>query len=78
MWKSDLKRNLGIFLKAGLPFTLAGMAVVFGGIHLLRKLFAGSEYQSTVLFLWLALFWLIYQPLFRRRLRDVGGRSAGK
>ena len=74
MWRKEAKRNLVIFLKAGLPYTLAGAVVIFGGIYALKYLLAGSEHLSTLLLLWLALFWLIYQPLFRKRIRKVAGK----
>jgi di/tricarboxylate transporter len=60
-----------VFLKAGLPFTLIGMGVVFGGLAGLRFFFSDSEYLTAILFLWLALFWFIYQPLFRKRILKV-------
>ena len=71
MWKKETKRNLTIFVKAGLPFTVIGMIVVFLGLYLLKLFFADSEYLMVILFLWLALFWFIYQPMFRSRIRKV-------
>ncbi|MFZ3048115.1 MAG: hypothetical protein WA151_19535 [Desulfatirhabdiaceae bacterium] len=68
---SDGKQRFMVFIKAGLPYTLVGMAVVLGGILGLRHLFGDSEYLTVILFLWLALFWFIYQPLFRRRILKV-------
>jgi hypothetical protein len=78
MWKSDAKRNLRLFFRAGLPYTLVGMAVIFGGIYALKKIFAGSDYLTALLFLWLALFWFIYQPLFRKRIHKVAGQPGQK
>jgi hypothetical protein len=66
MWKQEAKNNLIVFMRAGLPYTLAGMAVVFTGLYGLRVLFADSEYLAAILFAWLAVFWIVYQPLFRR------------
>ncbi len=73
MAKGAFKENMRILLKAGLPYTIAGMVVVFAGLYLLRRVFDGSEYLTAILFLWLALFWFIYQPLFRSRIRKVSG-----
>ena len=78
MWKTDAKRNLRLFFRAGLPFTIIGMAIIFTGIYALKKVFAGSDYLTGMLFLWLALFWFIYQPLFRKRIQKVAGRVAPK
>ncbi len=71
MWNQESKRNLTVFLKAGLPYTVAGVLIVFGGLYALKEVLAGSEYLTVILFLWLAVFWLIYQPLFRKRIRKV-------
>ncbi|MFK5953039.1 MAG: hypothetical protein QM498_08270 [Desulfobacterium sp.] len=71
MWKTEVKHNLVVFMKAGLPFTIGGMAVVFGGLYELKQYFAGSEYLTPILFGWLALFWFIYQPLFKNRILRV-------
>lgn len=71
MAASDRKQRFMVFLKAGLPCTLIGMGVVFGGIAGLKHLFRGSEYLTILLFFWLALFWFVYQPLFRKRIRKV-------
>ncbi|WP_022666198.1 hypothetical protein [Desulfospira joergensenii] len=68
MWKKEVKTNLALFLKAGLPFTLAGMAIVFSGIYIIKQVFAGNEYLTVILFAWLAVFWIIYQPLFKSRI----------
>jgi len=67
----DAKQRLGVFMKAGLPFTLAGMVIVFAGLYLLKTYFRESEYLTLFLFGWLALFWFIYQPMFRRRIEKV-------
>lgn len=73
MWKTEARHNLIVFMKAGLPYTLAGMAVVFGGLYSLKRVFAGNEYLMAILFAWLALFWAVYQPLFKRRILKVKG-----
>ncbi len=73
MAKDVFKENMRILLKAGLPYTILGMVIVLGGLYALRRVFDGSEYLSAILFLWLALFWFIYQPLFRNRIRKVSG-----
>lgn len=67
----DVKENLTLLLKAGLPFTIAGMAIVFSGLYLLRRFFAGNEYLTAILFGWLAVFWIIYQPLFKNRIARI-------
>lgn len=74
MGKDAFKENMRILLKAGLPYTIFGMAIVFAGIYALQRLFAGSDYLTVILFLWLALFWFVYQPLFRNRIRKVSGQ----
>mgnify|MGYP000041248268 CR=1 FL=1 len=71
MSKAKAKRNLKILITAGLPYTLIGMAVILGGIFILKQLMAGSDYLGTVLLVWLTFFWLIYQPLFRKKIRKV-------
>lgn len=71
MANKEAKRNLAIFMKAGLPFTLVGMAVVFLGLYIIKRFMAGSEHVNIVLFLWLAVFWFVYQPLFKKRIRNV-------
>jgi len=72
-WKREVKDNLLIFMKAGLPFTVAGMVIVFLGLYFLKEWFEESEYLVAILFLWLALFWFIYQPLFKKRIQKVRG-----
>ncbi len=71
MKNTDAKRRFAVFLKAGLPFTIAGMAVVFGGLWAIKTIFKGSEYLTVFLFVWLGLFWFIYQPMFRKRIEKV-------
>jgi len=71
MWKKEVKQNLIVFIKAGLPLTIAGMVVVFGGLYGLKQLFSDNEYLMAILFAWLALFWIIYQPLFKNRILKV-------
>ncbi len=68
MWKKEVKTNLILFLKAGLPYTLGGMAIVFLGLYLIKQTFAGNEYLTYILFAWLAVFWLVYQPLFKHKI----------
>jgi high-affinity Fe2+/Pb2+ permease len=68
---SEGKQRFMVFVKAGLPYTIAGMIIVFGGIWGIRHWLGESEYLTAVLFLWLALFWFVYQPLFRRRILKV-------
>ncbi len=67
----DAKQRLGVFIKAGLPFTIAGMVIVFAGLYFIKKFFADSAYLTLILFGWLALFWFVYQPLFKRRIENV-------
>lgn len=71
MLNKEDRANLFIFTRAGLPFTLIGMIIVFIGIYFLKSLFADNEYLVAILFVWLALFWSIYQPLFKRRIAQV-------
>ncbi|MBU0973210.1 MAG: hypothetical protein KKC20_21385 [Proteobacteria bacterium] len=68
MWKKEVKSNLTLFLKAGIPYTLGGMAIVFLGIYVIKQVFAQNEYLMLILFAWLAVFWLIYQPLFKNKI----------
>ncbi len=74
MAKGAFKNNMRILLKAGLPYTILGMVVVFAGLYGLQRLFAGNDYLTAILFLWLALFWFVYQPLFRNRVRKISGQ----
>lgn len=69
--KNQVRHNLMVFAKAGLPFTIAGMIIVFAGIYGLKRLFLDSDYLVAILFVWLALFWTIYQPLFKNRILKV-------
>jgi hypothetical protein len=71
MSKKEQKQRLTVFLKAGLPYTIIGMALIFSGIYLIKFIFADSEYLTAILFLWLAVFWFVYQPLFRRRIMQI-------
>ncbi|HOI96511.1 MAG TPA: hypothetical protein PK250_17540 [Syntrophobacter fumaroxidans] len=70
-WKEQAKRNWIIFGKAGLPYTLVGMVIVFLGFYLLRRYLGDSEYLGTALLMWFAVFWIVYQTLFRRRVQRV-------
>jgi len=67
--RQDAKNNLTIFLKVGIPYTIGGALIIFLGICLLKHLFTDSEYLTTIIFVWLALFWIIYQPLFRNKIK---------
>lgn len=69
MWKREAKQNLTVLLKAGIPYTVAGMVVVFLGLYLIKRTFAESEYVTGILFGWLAVFWFVYQPLFRKKIQ---------
>jgi hypothetical protein len=71
MTSSEGRNRLMVFLKAGLPFTIAGMLVVLVGLFAVRRLFGGSEHLSLLQLLWLAVFWFIYQPMFKRRIDKV-------
>jgi len=73
MHKED-KDNLMVFLKAGLPYTFAGAAIIFLGIYALKYFFADNQHLTAIIFVWLALFWFFYQPLFRRKIRLVKER----
>ena len=74
MWKNEAKTNLSLFVKAGLPFTLGGMAIVFTGIWVLKQVFADNQYLMAILFAWLAVFWIIYQPLFKNKIVKIKAR----
>ena len=63
----------GLLFKVGLPYTVAGIIVVFGGLYGLKRVFAQNEYLTIILFMWLAVFWFVYQPLFRRRIEKAKG-----
>ncbi len=71
MWNKEAKTNLILLVKAGIPFTLIGMVIVFAGLYALKKIFAGNEYIVAILFGWLAVFWMIYQPLFKNRIVKI-------
>ncbi|OGR12003.1 MAG: hypothetical protein A2277_01710 [Desulfobacterales bacterium RIFOXYA12_FULL_46_15] len=71
MWKKEAKTNLILLLKAGLPFTLLGMLIVFAGIYILKQVFAENQYLTGMLFAWLAIFWVIYQPLFKNQIIKI-------
>lgn len=75
MWKAEVKRNLKLFLRAGLPYTLVGAFIILSGIFVLKKRLAGSDYQTAALFIWLGLFWFVYQPLFRKRIRRIHSQA---
>ncbi|MBN2785603.1 MAG: hypothetical protein JXR25_12335 [Pontiellaceae bacterium] len=69
---------MNLFVRVGLPYTMIGIGVVYGGIFLLKKIMAESDYVGTMIFAWLALFWFVYQPLFRRRLNEEKKRIQEK
>ena len=71
MLNKEAKTNLALLVKAGIPFTLMGMIIVFAGLYALKKIFAGNEYLVAILFIWLAIFWMIYQPLFKNRMIKI-------
>lgn len=73
MWKKEAITNLGLFFKIGLPYTLAGVGIIFAGIYGLKYFFGNSEYLTVLLFLWMAVFWFIYQPLFRKKIKRTTG-----
>ena len=68
MHKKD-KNNLAVFLKVGLPYTIAGALVIFLGIYLLKHLFVDSKHLTAIVLIWLAFFWFIYPPLFRKKIK---------
>ncbi len=71
MWKNEAKNNLQLLIKAGIPFTLLGMIIVFSGLYLIKHIFKDNEYIVLFLFAWLAIFWAVYQPLFRKQITKV-------
>jgi hypothetical protein len=71
MGKKQISKRLMVFLKAGLPYTIAGMIIVFLGLYAVKYLFRESEYLSLMQLAWLAVFWFIYQPLFKRRIDRI-------
>ncbi len=78
MFDEEVRKNFVVLLKVGIPYTIIGMGVVFGGIYLLKKLLGNSEYLTVTMFLWLAVFWFIYQPLFRRRMKRLAQKIKQK
>lgn len=74
MSKKESAKRFQVFVKAGLPFTILGMAVVFAGIYLIRAFLGDRSYSGALMFVWLAVFWFVYQPLFRRRILSVAAR----
>jgi uncharacterized membrane protein YfcA len=75
--RNDAKKRLMLFLKAGLPYTIVGLVVIFAGIWALKHVFHDSRHLNLMLFGWLAAFWFVYQPLFRRRIRQVKQKLDG-
>jgi len=71
MSKKEAKQRFVLLLKAGIPYTVAGMVIVLAGIYLIKTLFAKSKYLTVILFLWLAIFWFVYQPMFKKRIQKV-------
>ena len=37
MWKAEVKRNLKLFFRAGLPYTLVGAFIILSGIFVLKS-----------------------------------------
>lgn len=70
MHKED-KNNLAVFLKVGLPYTVMGALVIFLGIYALKRIFADNKHLTAIIFVWLALFWFIYQPIFRKKIKST-------
>ena len=64
----EAKKKLAVFLKVGIPYTIGGVLIIFLGIYVLKHLLVNNKYLSTIIFVWLAIFWLIYQPLFRKKI----------
>jgi uncharacterized membrane protein YfcA len=77
MRNNEAKQRLMVFLKAGLPYTLAGVVIIFAGIWILKHYFEENRHLSLMLFGWLAVFWFVYQPLFRRRIQQVKRKLNG-
>ncbi|MBR9980618.1 MAG: hypothetical protein KFF50_06300 [Desulfatitalea sp.] len=77
MQKNDAKQRLMVFIKAGLPYTVVGLVVIFAGIWAIKHLYQDSSHLSLLLFGWLAVFWFVYQPLFRRRIQQVKRKLNG-
>jgi uncharacterized membrane protein YfcA len=78
MKKKFDKKLTGILFKVGIPYTIAGIAVVFAGIYALKHFFAQNEYLTIILFMWLAVFWFVYQPLFRRRIEKEKAKALAR
>ncbi len=74
MWKKRTNQNFLLLLKAGIPYTVVGMIIVFLGIYLLKYFFSNNSYLTILIFLWLGVFWFIYQPLFKKRIQKVDER----
>ncbi len=77
MRDTDAKQRLMMFLKVGLPYTIGGMIVIFAGIWGIKHFFSESRYLTLLLFGWLAVFWFIYQPLFRSRMNQFKRELSG-
>lgn len=75
--EKEVKNNLVVLIKAGLPFTVLGMVVVFSGLFFIKHIFKDNEYLVAFLFVWLAIFWMVYQPLFRKQIAKIK-ESIGK
>lgn len=71
MQTNDKKQRLMVFLKAGLPYTIVGIVVIFIGIWGIKSVFEDAKHLNLILFGWIAVFWFVYQPLFRRRIQQV-------
>ncbi|MEA2108215.1 MAG: hypothetical protein U9P07_02185 [Pseudomonadota bacterium] len=66
--KQNVRKKLIVLLKVGVPYTIGGVLIIYLGIYLLKRLFPDSDYLTAMIFIWLAFFWFIYQPLFRKKI----------
>ncbi len=78
MFDQQARTRFKVLLRVGIPYTIFGVCVVLGGIYLLKNIFADSDYLLAILLLWLAVFWFIYQPLFRKKILEVARQLESK
>ncbi|MHC1724594.1 MAG: hypothetical protein AB9866_00985 [Syntrophobacteraceae bacterium] len=71
--KQKFEKLTGILFKVGIPYTIVGIGIVFAGIYGLKHFFAQNEYLNVMQFFWLVVFWLVYQPLLKRRIDKARG-----
>jgi hypothetical protein len=71
MERQETRKRLRLLIRVGLPYTVIGMGVVFLGLYGVRHFFRDSDYLSLLLFSWLAVFWFIYQPLFKKKIQHI-------